>query len=172
MVCYDGIKWGYCIGNEMKDLINKIHHADCMDIMKDLPDKCIDLAIVDPPYGINKCKQKSYGLRAGMNYVSTKYIPKKWDEQIPTKKYFKELFRISKNQIIWGGNYFNLLPTRCFIIWDKKQPEGVSFAMAEYAWSSFNKVAKALELEFVEIYPEWRAQIASDLSMYEGELDE
>ena len=65
-----------------------------------------------------------------------------WDINIPTKEYFKELFRISKNQIIWGGNYFSLPPNKCFLIWDKIQPEGISFAMCEYAWASFDKVSQ------------------------------
>jgi site-specific DNA-methyltransferase (adenine-specific) len=65
-----------------------------------------------------------------------------WDMEVPTEEYFTELFRVSKNQIIWGGNYFSLPANKCFIIWDKLQPEEISFAMAEYAWTSFDKVAK------------------------------
>jgi site-specific DNA-methyltransferase (adenine-specific) len=71
---------------------------------------------------------------------NTTPLPSKVKEQ--NEQYFDELFRISKNQIIWGGNYFALPANKCFIIWDKGQPEGVSFAMCEYAWSSFNSVAK------------------------------
>lgn len=68
-------------------------------------------------------------------------VEKEWDK-IPDETYFKELFRVSKNQIIWGGNYFNLPPTRCFIIWDKKISEDFSLAMCELAWTSFDKLAK------------------------------
>lgn len=64
-----------------------------------------------------------------------------WDIA-PQKEYFEELARVSKNQIIWGGNYFNLPPTRCFLVWDKKLPEDFTMAMAEYAWTSFNDNAK------------------------------
>lgn len=64
-----------------------------------------------------------------------------WDVA-PPPEYFDELARVSKNQIIWGGNYFDLPPTRCFVVWDKKQPENFSMAMAEYAWTSFNENAK------------------------------
>ena len=108
-------------------------NIDCMEYMKDIPDKYFDLAVVDPPYGINI--QKSGRLRK----YNTNHI---WDNSIPDKAYFDELFRVSENQIIWGGNYFYLPPTRCFLIWDKKQPENVSFASCEFAWTSFDKSAK------------------------------
>ena len=112
---------------------NKFYHCDCMELMKQMPDKYIDLAIVDPPYGINI--QKSGRLKR----YNTKSI---WDNQTPKKEYFKELFRVSKNQIIWGGNYFELPPTRCFVIWDKRQPEDISFASCEFGWTSFEESAK------------------------------
>ena len=103
-----------------------------MELMKRYPDKYFDLAIVDPPYGI--------GISG--NPVRQKHKKKNWDNETPTAEYFDELFRVSKNQIIWGGNYFNLPKNKCFIIWDKQQPEDVSFAMCEYAWASFDSVAK------------------------------
>lgn len=109
------------------------YNMDCMDGMKEFPDKYFDLAIVDPPYGINI--QKSGRLKK----YNTNHI---WDNSTPDKTYFDELFRVSKNQIIWGGNYFSLPPTRCFLIWDKKQPENVTFASCEFAWTSFDKSAK------------------------------
>lgn len=110
------------------------YNMDCMDGMKEFPDKYFDLAIVDPPYGIDI--NKSGRLK---NYNDTR---KKWDDNIPEQDYFDELFRISKNQIIWGGNYFYLPPTKCFLIWDKRQPENISFASCEFAWTSFDSVAK------------------------------
>lgn len=70
---------------------------------------------------------------------------KHWDIA-PPQEYFNELARVSKNQIIWGGNYFNLPPTRCFLVWDKKQPENFTMAMAEYAWTSFNDNAKIIRI--------------------------
>ena len=109
------------------------YNMDCMEGMKQFPDKYFDLAIVDPPYGINIQKSGRLG-KYNTNNV--------WDDEIPSDDYFNELFRVSKNQIIWGGNYFPLKPTKCFLIWDKKQPENISFASCEFAWTSFDSVAK------------------------------
>jgi len=115
----------------------KLHNEDCLEAMRQMKDNQFDLAIVDPPYGLGKSVVNSGGR-------FKKYENKNgnWDLEIPSKEYFKELFRVSQNQIIWGGNYFPLPPHKCFIVWDKKQPQGVSFAMAELAWVSFDKVAK------------------------------
>ena len=101
-------------------------NEDNMLMMARYPDKYFDLAIVDPPYGI---KVKTRVFDDG----------KKWDNEIPTKQYFKQLFRVSKNQIIWGGNYFldYLNPTPCFLIWDKKMTDKHSMSMSEFAWTSF-----------------------------------
>ena len=112
----------------------KITNEDNMKLMARYEDNHFDLAIVDPPYGIDINNSGRLGHYGGKG--------KKWDKEIPNDVYFKELNRVSKNQIIWGGNYFDLQPTRCFLIWDKQQPEGVSFASCEYAWTSFNKSAK------------------------------
>ncbi len=118
-----------------------ITNEDNMELMARYPDKYFDLAIVDPPYGIlNKTKR-------GGDYKFNMAEYSKWDNK-PNKEYFKELFRVSKNQIIWGGNYFGHLWTqseynRCFIIWDKQQPETLNnFSMAEMAWTSFDKPSK------------------------------
>jgi site-specific DNA-methyltransferase (adenine-specific) len=113
---------------------SEVYNMDCLEGMKQFPDKYFELAIVDPPYGIDINSSGRLGHYGGKG--------KKWDNQIPTTEYFDELFRISKNQIIWGGNYFYLNPTRCFLIWDKQQPDGISFASCEYAWTSFNESAK------------------------------
>ena len=112
----------------------KITNEDNMALMARYPDNYFELAIVDPPYGIDVNKSVRLGHYGGKG--------KKWDNETPTKEYFKELKRVSVNQIIWGGNYFGLEPTRCFLIWDKQQPEGVSFASCEYSWTSFNQSAK------------------------------
>lgn len=106
-----------------------------MEYMATLPDKAFDLAIVDPPYGIDINTSGRLVKEKGWAY-------KDWDKYTPTSEYFKELKRISVNQIIWGGNYFPLPPTRCYIIWDKEQPEDVSFAGCELAWTSFDASAK------------------------------
>ena len=117
-----------------------IYNKDCLEAMKLMKDNQFDLAIVDPPYGIGISK----------NPVRQKHNKKEWDNSIPTKEYFKELFRVSKNQIIWGGNYFDLPPTQGFFIWDKKQPHDFSLAMCEYAWSSLQKPAKIWSLSVLK----------------------
>ena len=109
-----------------------------MELMSRYPDNHFELAIVDPPYGIDINSSGRLGHYGGKG--------KTWDSEVPSDEYFKELSRVSKNQIIWGGNYFDLPPTRCFLIWDKKQPEGVSFASCEYSWTSFDKSAKTFYL--------------------------
>jgi site-specific DNA-methyltransferase (adenine-specific) len=111
-----------------------ITNEDNMELMARYSDNYFDLAIVDPPYGIDINSSGRLGHYGGKN--------KTWDSKIPDTRYFDELFRISKNQIIWGGNYFELKPTRCFLIWDKQQPQDVSFASCEFAWTSFNQSAK------------------------------
>jgi site-specific DNA-methyltransferase (adenine-specific) len=130
--------------------LNQIILADCMDIMKDIPDKYFELAIVDPPYGIGFDKENE-SMSCGMRIDGTQKIDKSWsnpkpknykksdwDKSIPDKTYFDELFRISQNQIIWGGNYFSefLKPTGGWIVWDKKVPDKMSLSKCELAWES------------------------------------
>ncbi len=114
--------------------ISETYNMDCVQGMKKYPDNYFELAIVDPPYGIDITKSGAIGHYGGKG--------KKWDSSVPSKSYFIELFRVSQNQIIWGGNYFELPPTRCFLIWDKQQPQEMSFASCEQAWTSFDKSAK------------------------------
>jgi len=123
--------------------LNNIIHADCMDIMRDIPDKYFELAIVDPPYGINAGKMT---MGQGSGNDTGKHKVKSWDEKIPDKLYFNELKRISKNQIIWGGNYFidYLNNTSCFLLWDKKDYNS-DFASHEMAWTSFNSQVKCFQ---------------------------
>lgn len=108
-------------------------NLDCMEGMKRYGDKHFDLAIVDPPYGINI--NMNMGRKKG---DPIKHAKKDWDKVIPNDAYFKELLRISKNQIIWGGNYFPLPLTKSWIFWDKEVSVGVDFADGELAWTSFN----------------------------------
>ena len=107
-----------------------IYNQDCMEAMKEMKDNQFDLAIVDPPYGIDVTKMNMGGRKR--NKQDKK---KNWDSAVPTKEYFEELFRVSKNQIIWGGNYFELPCSQYFCIWDKGETMyGRGFAEAEYAW--------------------------------------
>ena len=121
--------------------MNEIYNMDCMQGMAEFPDKYFDLCIVDPPYGIG---DKFKGGKTGkMNF--NEIVNKDWDK-VPTPEYWEQLFRVSKNQIVWGGNYFPLPPTRCFIVWDKIISEDFSLAMAELAWTSFDKLAKIVRM--------------------------
>ena len=117
----------------MSNPISESLLIDCMEYMAKFEDNYFDLACVDPEWGINAGKKKQY--HAG---AFTKYKAKEWDLTRPPKEYFKELFRVSKNQIIWGANYFvDLLPpAKNWIVWDKSQPAGVSFSMHELAFNS------------------------------------
>ena len=157
-------------------------NIDCMKALKQMPDKCIDLCICDPPYGAGftegggcqgwfskyhqdessqicqvererdgeAVEQVRWTVRQVQRTGGTwaeKYAKKiiAWDTA-PDKEYFEELFRVSRNQIIWGGNYFELPPTRCFLVWRKLTiSDSFSMAMAEYAWTSFNENAKVFE---------------------------
>jgi site-specific DNA-methyltransferase (adenine-specific) len=106
--------------------------------MKLCPDNNFDLAVVDPPYGLEKNGAQGGGKLKDRAFNRGEI--KKWDIP-PSDEYFKELFRISKNQIIWGGNYFSLPPCRCFLVWDKLQP-WENFSRCEYAWTSFKQPSK------------------------------
>jgi site-specific DNA-methyltransferase (adenine-specific) len=116
-------------------------NMDCMDYMATLPDKAFELAIVDPPYGINI--NNNMGRRRGDK--KSNYAPTIWDRSIPDEKYFDELFRVSENQIIWGGNYFPLDPTPCWILWDKGFSQDITFAQFEMAWTSFDSSCKKID---------------------------
>ena len=135
-----------------------LYNMDCLEGMREFPDGYFDLAIVDPPYGDGKNAAGGGTLEAVRRMVQPvhdgpartggtwagKYGKKiiAWD-QAPGKEYFDELFRVSRDQIIWGGNYFELPSTRCFLVWDKQNvSESFSMAMCEYAWTSFSGNAK------------------------------
>lgn len=153
----------------MIELLN----CDCLEYMKTVPDKHFDLAIVDPPYGINaenmqmgsnpnrsrvdghgsgpsistavkQRKNRLQRLNGGGGKLKNRLLNRSeinWDYEIPTPEYFKELKRVSKNQIIWGGNYFPLPPTRGIVAWNKLQPWD-NFSQFELAWTSFDCPAK------------------------------
>jgi site-specific DNA-methyltransferase (adenine-specific) len=111
----------------------ELHNVDCLPFMKQFEDNHFDLAIVDPPYGVGVTKNKRLNNNSNND----------WDSAIPNAEYFKELKRVSKNQIIWGGNYFieHLENTRCYLNWDKLNHSD-TYADCEMAWTSFDKNAK------------------------------
>lgn len=125
------------VTNQIGDI--RLYNGDCMEWMKDIPDKWYNLVIVDPPYQLPKDSSNGRG-KLKNRVFNRGNIAERWDKK-PTKEYFDELFRISKNQIIWGGNYFDLPPCRCFVCWDKCQP-WENFSQVEMAWTSFDKPAK------------------------------
>ena len=115
---------------------------DNMKLMSRYPDNYFDLAIVDPPYGMPK--DSTHGRGKLKNRMLNNGSVENWDIK-PNPEYFVELERVSKNQIIWGGNYFDLKGSRGFVIWDKEQPFE-NFSAAEYAWMSFQTVSKIFRL--------------------------
>lgn len=122
-----------------------LYNDDCMNVMKTFKDSQFDLAIVDPPYGLPKKSIHGMGLIKNRILGKSQEKMHKWDNA-PNKEYFDELFRVSKNQIIWGANYFNLPPTRGIIVWDKIQP-WKNFSQVELAWTSFDMPAKLFRFD-------------------------
>lgn len=147
--------------------MNVAYNMDCMEAMKEFPDKFFDLAVVDPPYGIgadnfkngagaSKDGGKLYStavkmknrLNQGSGKLKNRLLNQSdcsWDSEPPKKEYFDELFRVCQNCIIWGGNYFNLPPTRGIIVWDKVQP-WENFSQVELAWTSFDRPAALFKM--------------------------
>lgn len=127
--------------------ISIAENKDCMVAMAEFPDKFFDLAVVDPPYGIN-APNMQMGHRTNKPSIAATLRKSRlasgstsnWDTAIPTEAYFKELMRVAKDQVIWGGNYFPLPPTRCVLCWYKVQPWEV-FSQWEMAWTSFDRPA-------------------------------
>jgi site-specific DNA-methyltransferase (adenine-specific) len=122
--------------------ISEVYLMDCIAGLKHYPDKYFDLAVVDPPYGIGE-DGKSNHSRSKIA-KSKLYTPKKWDNEPPSIEYFTELFRVSKNQIVWGANHFiSRMPydSSCWLVWDKENGEN-DFADCELAWTSFDKAVR------------------------------
>jgi len=123
----------------------ELTNEDNMELMARYEDNHFDLAIVDPPYGINASEMT---MGSGKNKKYNK--GKKWDNETPSKEYFNELQRVSKNQIIWGGNYFadKLKPSRCYVFWDKGIYADCDFADGELAWTNFDKVLRIAKIRY------------------------
>jgi len=122
--------------------LGNVYNMDCLDGMRMIPDKSIDLVFTDPPYGIGESAK--HNNRRGKNgSTPTDFGCDEWDKSIPSSEFFDEMFRISKNQIIFGGNYFveHLKNSSCWIVWDKKN-DGTDFADCELAWTSFKSATR------------------------------
>lgn len=121
-----------------------LRHVDCMEYLATCEDNAFELAIVDPPYGIDVANM-NMGVGKSKQFTNAKnrkWKAKDWDAHAPTQAYFQELSRVSQNRMIWGGNYFDLPPTKHFVFWDKKIPEGLSFADGEMCWTTFTKAPR------------------------------
>lgn len=121
---------------------SEVYNIDCMEFMKTLPDKCFDLVIADPPYGIKEDGLKNH--TRSCLAKSQEYTPKDWDKEAMPKEFFDELIRVSKNQIIWGANHFiSRIPydSPCWIVWDKDNG-ATDFADCELAWTSFKTAVR------------------------------
>jgi site-specific DNA-methyltransferase (adenine-specific) len=122
---------------------SEVFNTDCMEYMRTLPDKAYQLAIADPPYGMDA--SSSQGAGKLKSRVLNQGNIKRWDKA-PDKAFFDELRRVAENVIIWGGNYFPLPPSRCFICWDKVQP-WENFSQVEFAWTSFDSPAQLFKFD-------------------------
>ena len=135
------------IGSVGRSALSTVYLMDCIEGMKQFPDKIFDLAVVDPPYGLgDKLAHAGNGKNAQSKFTED-FKKKNWDNKIPPIEYFNELFRVSKNQIIWGGNYFldHLSASRGFITWDK-MVYIPTMSRIEFAWTSFDKLPKLIQV--------------------------
>mgnify|MGYP001210668372 CR=1 FL=1 len=130
------------IGNVGRSALSTVYLMDCIEGMRKFPDKFFDLAVVDPPYGIGEDGKSNHS--RGKCAKPKLYTPKEWDKEPPSIEYFTELFRVSKNQIVWGANHFiSRMPydSSCWLVWDKENGEN-DFADCELAWTSFDKAVR------------------------------
>jgi site-specific DNA-methyltransferase (adenine-specific) len=132
-----------------KDAVSELYNMDCVQGLKHYPNKYFGLAICDPPYGINV--NMNMGVRKG---EKRKHQSKDWDKETPNNEYFKELFRVSKNQIIWGANNFidNLTNKTGWIFWDKEITGDVPFSSGELAWTSYDCALKKVSIPIQSNY--------------------
>ena len=135
------------IGSVGRSALSTVYLMDCIEGMKQFPDKIFDLAVVDPPYGINISSAGGYYHVKGKGQANP-HTKKDWDSGIPTAEYWEQLFRVSKNQVVWGGNYMTefLSPSRCWIFWDKMKFVD-NYADGELAWTSFDRNTKKVEIQ-------------------------
>jgi site-specific DNA-methyltransferase (adenine-specific) len=136
------------LGGVGERVIN-LYNQDCMEAMVKMKDKEFDLAIVDPEFGISIARSNRLVIDKGL-------LAKQWDDKPIDPSYFDNLFRVSVSQIVWGGNYYTLPPSKHCVVWDKIQPENLSFGMFDYAWTSFygpNKMFRQSAQKETRIHP-------------------
>ena len=122
-----------------RKFLNQIVCGDCLDLLKELPDKCVDLVLTDPPYGMGERMQ------GGTWGTAQKYADmREWDHK-PSAEYFDEILRVSEVAVIWGGNYFGLPESRCWLVWDK-QNALPTMADCELAWTNLDRPTKRMSL--------------------------
>lgn len=160
------------------NITNKIEITnECnMSLMSRYPDNYFDLAIIDPPYGLSKTTLGGYLKKsADTNNMNRLYKENPFDDGIPDKAFFEQLFRVSKNQIIWGGNYMAHLlpPSRGWIYWDKVK-FSKKHSSGELAWTSFDKILKEVKIQhhgFLKNKEEWIHSTQKPITLYEWILD-
>lgn len=128
---------------------NKLILGDCLEIMRNMPDKSIDLLLTDPPYGINAANGTGRSHRESGQFSDDE----NWDCGTPPPEYFKEMLRVSKKAIIWGGNYFieNLTNSRCWLFWQKPNMEDRDFADGEFAWTNLDMPSRSFRKSSLDI---------------------
>ena len=142
--------------------VSEVFNMDCMEYMKTIPDKFFELAIVDPPYGIGEDGRNNH-TRGNKTKASDYRSYSKYDVNKPDQEYFIELYRISKNQIIWGANHYGMMPASpCWIIWDKLNGE-TDFADCELAYTSFEGAARKFEFR-------WAGMLQGDMKNKEKRI--
>lgn len=145
-------------------MLNVAYNRDCMDAMREMPDKAFDLAICDPPYGIGASSASFIhsGQRGNALAIVKHFEAKEWDNAKPSAEYFAELRRVTKNQIIWGGNHFDLGPSSAYIVWDKENGTN-AYADCELAWSSFPTAVRRFTFR-------WAGMLQGDMSNKESRI--
>lgn len=139
----------------MDRYLNKIICGDCLEVMRQMPDKCVDLVLTDPQYGIGEARNDNSSRSCLAQ--SKDYGCHSWDDSIPEPEYFSEMVRVSKNQIIFGGNYFieSLSNSPCWLVWDKDNGDN-DFADCELAWTSFKSAVRKFKYR-------WQGMLQEDM---------
>ena len=139
-------------------MIDTVICGDCLEVMRDMDDNSVDLVLTDPPYGINVMDEKKQ-LSRGAKCINYGTID--WDDEIPCKEVFEQIFRVSKNQIIWGGNYFieYLKNSPCWLVWDKTGNTPTDFADCELAWTSFSTAVRKYNYMWTGFWQEYMGKL-------------